>query len=194
MPLNEKRRLMVDMDGTLAVFQRVDTIEKLYEKGYFKKLEPINHVLQAVKIISRFEPAIEVYILSAVLGDSKYALQEKNEWLDMHLPEIPKERRIFAPCGEDKKDYVPGGIRSTDYLLDDYTQNLVGWEPAGKGIKLLNGINHTCGTWAGSMISIAKPAEDIAMSISEVMSGKTIRDPKPGTRWKQQIMELEHGI
>lgn len=31
-----KKRLFVDMDGTLAVFRNVDTLETLYEKGYSK--------------------------------------------------------------------------------------------------------------------------------------------------------------
>ena len=34
-----KNRLFVDMDGTLAVFKTVDTMETLYEKGYFKNLQ-----------------------------------------------------------------------------------------------------------------------------------------------------------
>ncbi|MEE0514051.1 MAG: hypothetical protein UC961_00130, partial [Emergencia sp.] len=65
-------RLFVDMDGTLAVFTPVDTLETLYEKGYFAKLEPHTEVLEGLKIFIKENPEIEVNILSSVLDDSKY--------------------------------------------------------------------------------------------------------------------------
>ena len=43
-----KTRLFVDIDGTLAVFKPVDTLETLYEKGYFLNLEPHENVVAAV--------------------------------------------------------------------------------------------------------------------------------------------------
>jgi 5'(3')-deoxyribonucleotidase len=139
-------RLFVDMDGTLAVFQPVDKLETLYEKGYFLNLAPHERVVDAVKNIIQTRSDIEVYVLSAVLSDSKFALDEKNAWINSFLPEIPTERRIFPPCGTDKKRYIPKGIKSDDFLLDDYTHNLTLWQPPARGIKLLNGINHTTGT------------------------------------------------
>lgn len=36
----DKQRLFVDMDGTLAEFKPVDTLEVLYEKDYFLNLKP----------------------------------------------------------------------------------------------------------------------------------------------------------
>ena len=39
--MNERKpRLFVDMDGTLAVFNRIDKLETLYERGYFADLTP----------------------------------------------------------------------------------------------------------------------------------------------------------
>ena len=143
----KKQRLFVDIDGTLAVFKPVDTLETLYEKGYFLNLAPHENVVAAVKEIVTNHPEIEVNILSAYLTDSQYALQEKNEWLDRYLPEIDQTHRIFVPCGSDKKEGI-GGIRSDDFLLDDYTHNLNEWQPPARGIKLLNAINHTRGSWA----------------------------------------------
>lgn len=175
-----KQRLFVDMDGTLAVFTPVDTLETLYEQRYFADLKPITQTLEAVKEIIANDPEVEVYILSAYLADSDFALHEKNEWLDEHLPEIPAERRIFSPCGSDKKDYIPGGIRATDCLLDDYTENLLQWHPPGKGIKLLNGINHTRGTWKHDRIYYKKSPSALAESILDVMKDKRrIYDQKP---------------
>lgn len=101
-----QRRLFVDMDGTLAVFKPVDEMETLYEKGYFLNLEPHENVVAAIKEIVTKNPDIEVNILSAYLTDSKYALQEKNAWLDRYLPEIDREHRVFVPCGTDKKEGI----------------------------------------------------------------------------------------
>lgn len=174
-----KPRLLVDMDGTLAQFRRVDTLETLYEEGYFRDLPPLQNVVDAVKEILRNHPDTEVYIMSAVLSDSKYALEEKNEWLNRYLPEIDMDHRIFPPVGANKLDYVPDGVRSTDFLLDDYTHNLMLWEPPARGIKLLNGINHTNGTWKGSMLRYDKAPEDLARSIADIMEGRYMQDFPP---------------
>lgn len=148
----EKKRLYIDMDGTLAEFRQVDTLEKLYEPGYFFNLKPQMNVVLAVKEIIRKEPDIEVFIMSSVLSDSKYALEEKNKWIDFYLPEIDQAHRIFPPCGEDKKNYIPEE-KGHNFLLDDYTKNLTLWEPPYVGIKLLNNINNRHGTWKGEKVS-----------------------------------------
>lgn len=91
----DKQRLFVDMDGTLAEFKPVDTLETLYEKDYFLNLKPNENVLGAIKqLIAQND--IDVYILSAYLSDSHYALDEKNAWLDKYLPELPQEKEIVC--------------------------------------------------------------------------------------------------
>ena len=170
--INPQQRLFVDMDGTLAEFKQVDRLETLYEYGYFANLQPMENVVEAVREIISNHSDVEVFILSSYLSDSSHAQIEKNQWLDQHLPEIDAAHRIFAPCGADKKDYVPGGIRPTDCLLDDYTRNLLGWEPPAKGIKLLNGINHTKGTWQRDRIWHNKTPAELAESIVSVVKGR----------------------
>lgn len=167
-----KQRLFVDMDGTLAVFTPVDELETLYQKGYFRNLAPHKNVVESVRHIINNHPEIEVRILSAYLTDSQYALQEKNEWLDEHLPEIDQAHRIFCPCGSDKKEWIPGGIREDDHLLDDYTKNLNDWEPPARGIKLLNAINHTRGSWQNDRIRYDRTPESLANGIVDIMQGK----------------------
>ncbi len=170
-----KKRVFVDMDGTLAVFRPVDTLETLYEKNYFLDLEPQVNVVEAVKDIIK-KDEVEVFILSAVLSDSNFALKEKNEWLDKYLPEINKNHRIFPPCGANKKDFIPDGIRNNDFLLDDYTHNLTLWSPPAKGIKLLNGINDSRGTWQDSKLSFSKSSSELAEDIlSIVLNDKVIK-------------------
>lgn len=170
--ITDKQRLFVDMDGTLAEFKTVDTLETLYEKDYFINLNPNENVLGAIKQLIA-ENDFDVYILSAYLTDSRYALEEKNAWLDKYLPELPQEKRLFVPCGTDKSVAVPGLIRPDDYLLDDYTKNLSEWEPPARGIKLINGINHTNGTWQGDKIQFTHAPEELSSMISDVMKGWT---------------------
>lgn len=173
-------RLFLDLDGTAAEFKQVDTLETLYEKGYFLNLKPNQGVLDAVHSIIASRPDIQVYVLSSVLSDSKYALEEKNAWIDRYLPEIDAEHRIFPPCGEDKKEFIPQGVRSTDFLLDDYTHNLTLWEPPARGIKLLNGINHTNGTWKSDALRFDKSPEQLAKDILQIMDGgEHIIDERP---------------
>ena len=152
-------RLFVDMDGTLAVWNNV-YLEQLYEPGYFRNLPPLDQMIQKVTAFARQGEA-EVFILSAYLPDSPYALKEKQEWLEQYLPEVDAAHRLFIPCGANKGHSVPGGIYSTDFLLDDYTKNLQEWTAAGgTGIKLLNGINSTQNTWlksGGLYISYEEP-------------------------------------
>lgn len=168
----QKQRLFVDMDGTLAVFKPVDEMETLYEEGYFKTLAPQRNVVEAVRKIIKEHPEIEVNILSAYLSDSQYALQEKNEWLDRYLPEINQEHRVFVPCGTDKKEGIRDGVRKTDFLLDDYTKNLHEWQPPARGIKLLNGINHSRGTWVYDCLRHDRTADSLAAAIVSVVRGE----------------------
>ena len=149
---------------------------------YFKNLEPQQRVVDAVKDLIRNDKA-DIYIMSTILPDSKYALNEKNEWLDKFLPEITEDKRIFPPCGDNKVDYVPGGIRVTDVLLDDYTKNLEVWEPPAVGVKLLNDINNSKGSWKGNKISFNRSPREIATSIEKLTEG----------RWKLKDQSREVG-
>lgn len=178
-PVKYEKRLFVDMDGTLAVFTPVDELETLYEQGYFLNLQPHENVVAAIKEIITKHPEIEVSILSAYLSDSKYALAEKNQWLDKYLPEIDSKHRVFVPCGTDKKEGIPNKIRKDDFLLDDYTKNLNDWQPPARGIKLLNGINHTRGTWPHDRIRHDRGVEELAEGILSIMRDeKQIYDQK----------------
>ncbi len=147
----EKKRLFVDMDGTLAEFKVVDTLERLYEPHYFERLKPNESVVAAVKDIVNNHSEIDVYILSAVLSDSKY-----------------------------KKDFIPDGIRSDDFLLDDYSLNLNSWEPPARGIKLLNGINGNNGTWGKDCVSYLNSSEILSDKICSIINNDVrITEPRP---------------
>lgn len=143
-------RIFVDMDGTLAKWNNVE-FEQLFEKGYYRNLEPDMEILNEVNNLIR--QGEDVYILSAYLTESDYAKNEKQEWVKQYLPELPEEKQIFVPYGTNKAKYLKehySPITNTDYLIDDYTKNLQEWkEYGGIGVKYLNGINHTKRTWQG---------------------------------------------
>lgn len=162
-------RLFVDMDGTIAKWNNV-AFEDLYQKDYYKNLEPDRNILDEVKMF--IELNFDVYILSAYLPDiydektgelikKSYALQDKQEWIKKYIPEINKDNVIFVPYGTNKAEYLKehySPVYEDDYLLDDYTNNLNEWQGyGGTGIKYRNGINGTKGTWQGLSVEHTEP-------------------------------------
>ena len=183
-------RLFVDMDGTLAAFRKVTALEELYERGYFSGLRPQENVVTAIRRLAR-GPSVQVYVLSAVLFDSHYALDEKNSWLDRYLPELGREQRIFVPCGESKALYISSYLCPEDILLDDYTVNLEDWRMhGGTGVKLLNGINHTRRSWDGARLSKAHLPGQLADALLTVAKGGMIRDDRPQDQLRTAAMQV----
>lgn len=161
-----KKRVFIDMDGTLAVWNKCKQIEDLYQPGYFAELAPQPTVVKAAKLLAvKHKDEVEVFILSAVLEDNPNAIPDKNKWLDRHLPEIDAEHRVFVSGSMPKHMAVPGGIRADDTLLDDYTANLLAWVSYARGVKLLNGINHSRGTWQGTRVHKNEGAEAIVKAV-----------------------------
>jgi hypothetical protein len=164
---NIRQRLFVDMDGTLTEFLPQASMEPLYKQGYFRNLPPHQSVVEAVRRLICEHDEIEVFVLSAYLPDSPYALAEKHAWVDAYLPELDAAHRCFVVNGSDKRACI-ADIREDDALLDDYTRNLLRWQPS-RGIKLINAINHTKGTWQGAMVHYDRPADVLAQDILAAM-------------------------
>ena len=150
--IQEPVRVFFDIDGCTAEFKPTTKFEDLFEKGYFRNLKPLDNVVETVKLLNQSQD-FEVYILSSTLEESRFAKQEKKEWIKEHLPELTDEQVILSECGKSKVDFVPGGIRNTDILLDDYNINLREWSQAGaKAVKVVNGINDRTHSWTGERI------------------------------------------
>lgn len=148
------KRVYIDMDGTVAQWNPTASFEELHEKGYFANLKPMKPMIQSLHELSQQEE-VELYILTSYLPESKYAKDEKKAWLDKHMPFIKEENKIYVRYGNDKSTYIRGGVSENDYLLDDYTKNLEEWDRSGgSAIKVMNGINHTRGTWKGQKIHV----------------------------------------
>lgn len=178
--LSEQRtRIFIDMDGTLAEFKKASKIEELFEEGCFKNLKPLDNIVGAVKLLND-SPDFDVYILSSVLKDSKYARAEKTQWLKEYLPELNEEQIIYSECGTSKSAYVPGGIKPTDILLDDYTVNLLDWSKAGgKPVKAINGINDTLNVWLHDKVVHTDDANAIAAQISATIYQNNMGTQEP---------------
>lgn len=176
-----KNRLFVDMDGTLAKFHdEVNYLERMFEKDFFCNLEPFENMVQGVRQFIQDHPNIEVFVLSArVNGEPPYCEAEKNAWLDAHLPEIDAAHRIYTDVGKSKAEYIPGGVRETDYLLDDYNKGLNLWlYDGGSAIKCHNNINQrglgayggSAGMmWTGNMVHVNDKPEMIAAELAQHM-------------------------
>ena len=163
-----KCRLFVDMDGTLNCFNNhIDSIDALYKKGFFENLSPRNQVIKGLKEFMKHDK--EVYILTNI-SNSKYAVDEKNKWIDKYLPDIDKQHRIFVPFGEDVFTYVQNKITPTDFLLDDSIENLKYWDKNGTGIKLINEVNDKDSSWDGEEIHCNKDSLAIAYQLKSIQN------------------------
>ena len=163
-----RKTLYVDMDGVLAEFRYVEREAQLYEKGYFLNLKPMRNVLAGITYFINDHPEIDVYVLSAYLGGSKWALQEKSMWLNRNFPELEEEHQLFVKCGEYKSS-VPSDDEEA-FLLDDHSPNLLDWENAGHfGIKLLNGINGKGRKWKGKCLDSSLSPKDFSDKLYAAM-------------------------
>lgn len=174
-----RKRLLVDLDGTLARFHdEANYLECMYEKGFFANLKPFENMLEAIRILTKEYADIEVITCSAAV-DSPYCREEKDSWLDRYLPEIPNDRRLYTSIGKSKADYLPGGVSKNDYLLDDYNRGLYQFmHSGGSAIKCHNNINQR-GTglyggergymWDGPMIHACDSPSLIAAELAQLM-------------------------
>lgn len=176
-----KKRLLVDMDGTLARFHdQANYLERMFEKDFFRELEPFANMVEGVRQFMQDHPDVEVFIVSArVIGEPPYCEVEKNAWLDRYLPEIDREHRIFTDIGHSKAEYLPGGATKDDYLLDDYNKGLnLFMYDGGNAIKCHNNINQRgLGAyggekgqlWTGAMVHVDDRPEMISAELAQSM-------------------------
>lgn len=175
----KKKRLLVDMDGTLARFHdEANYLECMYEKGFFANLKPFENMLEAIRILTKEYADVEVLTCSAAV-QSPYCCDDKNDWLDRYLPEVPLEQRLYTSIGKSKAAYLPGGVSKNDYLLDDYNRGLYQFmHSGGNAIKCHNNINQR-GTgsyggergymWDGPMIHASNSPSLIAAELAQLM-------------------------
>lgn len=113
--MKEKKRLFLDMDGTLYQFDAAIEdeeghvqIEKMYEPDFFVNLKPYPNMIEAVKLFMKVYPFVEVFTCSAVQYENMSGIvTQKNVCLDRDLPEIDIEHRIYPEMGTKKTISIP---------------------------------------------------------------------------------------
>lgn len=127
-----------DIDGTTGRWysdMRGFTYEEILNpvNHYFRNIEP--HPVMIALAEKLCEIGVDVAIISAA---DRNTIRDKWEWIDEHMPFIPKENICFAPIGADKSQFVKGNADKS-ILIDDYHVNLNGWR--GEAIKAITPAN-----------------------------------------------------
>ena len=175
-----KKRLFVDMDGTVARFYEDNLcLEKMYEAEFFSKLMPYQSMVEAVKrLIADYADKVEVTILSAVpvaagSAAEKRAECEKRNWVRDNIGYVFE---LYCKVGESKADIVKqslGRISGRDFLLDDYSGNLFAWQNAGgypiKFRNELNGKGTNGYNFTGDCVYYTQTADEIVSSLLKIM-------------------------
>lgn len=157
-----KVRVFFDMDGVMAEYEKYVSIDDFSTPGYFRNRPPVMPIIKAMKyLVDNASDEIEIGIDSKAMNNA-YSKIEKMEWLNEFCSFIKKENIYFADEEKDKSAVLNETYKS-DILIDDYTPNLEKWH--GIGIKFLNGINNTKGTWKGYVVSGKSSPIIIAMTI-----------------------------
>ena len=166
--ITSMKSLFLDMDGCLTEYKDVP-VKALYEQGYFAELKPIINVVEGLRIFCEVHPDVKISILSCILIDRPNAVEEKVMWLKKHCPFL-MDSMYFIPCGTDKSLIA---CDEDNYLLDDYSKNVLEFENASAnhhGIKLLNGVNGKGVKWKGKTINSALSPYEFAKSLYEAIA------------------------
>ena len=139
------KTVYLDMDGVLTNFrkgcedqQAIEGVKvdwpKIHKLGpaFWADLEWLDGSEQFYKWLVKYckEQKLDLCILSAI--NYQDGVAGKNEWLDKHCPEIPRQNRYFVNFGKQKNRYAS----ETCMLIDDYGKNIEAFIMAGgRGVK-----------------------------------------------------------
>lgn len=150
-------KVYFDFDGVLARYY--------WGKDYETKIEslPPEPMVGVAKML--VELGCDVAVCSAVAD--AFEEKVKREWLAKNLPEV--KSLFFPKKGTNKSQFLKN--HEDDILIDDFSKNLHEWN--GVGIKYLNGINNTHGSWlrtGGLYVSHVMTPRFIAAGIARLTS------------------------
>lgn len=172
--MREGKRVFWDMDGTLVnPFDIPDYLQKMNESyEFFFNLPEYKNMLGAlILFVEKHSDKIPSKILSAGNGNPG-CLPGKDFWLDTKIPNSTnvKIERIYTEIGKPKAAFIEGGIGPGDYLIDDFSKNLLEWEAhGGTGIKLINQINGSGKNWNKACVNIQDEPEAILAQIEKII-------------------------
>lgn len=135
---SDKPSVYFDIDGTLGKWYsdgRGLAMEELLDPAnhYFRDIEPHEVMIDLAEQLH--SKGVDVCIISAADKDT---IRDKWDWIEEHLPFVPKENICFSPLGADKSEFVKGNSEIS-ILIDDYSNNLEEWK--GTAIKAINTVN-----------------------------------------------------
>jgi hypothetical protein len=176
--IKEKKKLFIDTIGTLMLMNLQHQLASFYAGNFFRTMNPAMNLVNAVSIISKANPDIELYIVSPVLADHSTMEKEINLWLDRYLPEAVHSRRMFFPVGKMLNEYLPDDIGSGDcVLVDDYAPNLLAWHNKDSAILTVHRDEkeNPAAAWDGARISSKSEAHVIVNDILSVINKEESR-------------------
>ena len=195
------KNLYVDMDGTLCRFyERAMCVEKCREKGFFRALSPYDNLVRAIQILQNspmnLKDNFRICILSAVYDgnageDKEYWIRKYvSEDIPLYFTEVEVSKAVFAG-----NLFGAGGLTRDDYLLDDYSKNLIDWsEAGGTAVKFgneLNGRGWNGYNFNGHTVYFDQSPEDLAhdlLSIMDLIDDEKLSHDMPIT---EEIMRAE---
>ncbi len=159
----KKVLLSIDMDGVTAKWKEVSRSE-YSTPGYFLGLEAQENLIGAIRELANDQNAdFQMCITSHVINE--VAKEEKKAWNTIKDIVIPQ---IYPMYGSSKAEALKEEFNLDEDTicihLDDFTKNLREWQSHGEnfiGIKWLNGINGTHGTWDGLTLSYKASKEEL---------------------------------
>lgn len=180
-------KLYVDMN-ILTSFKQIYQIEELFKEGYFKNLQPNKNIVDTInQFLDINERDVEVFLLSSYLN-SKYALNEKNEWLDMYLPKIDHAHRFFIDYRENKDEYM-NKIDKSCVLLDEDTDKLLEWKKKGGVAIQLIKPSQTINEWEGKKVDYSLHPKIIYYTIKNIIIEEYIQK-----RTLKEMIEMTQNV
>lgn len=119
---NKNIEIYLDMDGTIVELL-FDKNQSYREKGVYLNKRPIEPVINEIEEIKNRFPLIKFKILSC--AKSNQMRNEKNEWLNKHMPFINQNDRIIF--SEEAGDYLreDRDIVKAEYINKNITDDKV---------------------------------------------------------------------
>lgn len=172
-----KFTLANDMDGVYADFYEEDNyLDRMWEDGFYYNLKPEHSPCKALEKIAQ-RGDVDIYLNTA--GISEQCFKEKQMWSKDWLPFV--KDMVYCDMSVGKKIskaeaaeiYLGRKLTKTDFLIDDFSQNLVDWEAhGGTGIKFRNRINGkgTNGTnYGGPQVFYSSSPDELEHQLLTIM-------------------------
>ena len=179
---------------------RASCLEKCREPGFFLSLNPYENLVEAVRIlrsaVSDVKEDFRVFILSSVYDDD--AEEDKTTWIRRYIGEdIPA---LYTEVAMNKAEFIESmdrrsGLTADDYLLDDYSRNLLDWsEAGGTAIKYrneLNGRGWNGYGFSGPTVYFDQDPEELAHDLLSIMGVIEEGKLSPDEPVSEEIMREE---